>query len=395
MKRKIFNSLFLVLILSYGCKKTDKEILDKTVHALKSLSKVEFQTITHYKQKDMGINVIDTSLCYFDFTTEDSLIGTKYQLVINSNLVANKKTSIYNGKQQFSIEGERVIYINKPKLHDVANSFCMRYSIWSMRKLLPKLINDSAVVIKRFNDTIINGNSNYVFNILIKGSYLGLNDQLVNKKGAKDKYNMYISKKSFLPTQIRQDYPNNKGYWIHSISNYNLTAIRPDSIWKLDKFPKNYLRLTKDDFIQSLRNNSSVQIGEKAKDWELPLLNSNDSIKLSKLSSSLVLIEFWFPYCGGCLKCIPELNNINSTYLDKGLRVYGIEFRGAEANFVSDYVKKQKIEYPILYSGEEVAKKYCINAAPTFYLIDKKGVILYSSIGLNIKELQLAINKNL
>jgi hypothetical protein len=39
-----------------------------------------------------------------------------------------------------------------------------------------------------------------------------------------------------------------------------------------------------------------------------------DSIKLSQYKGSLILLEFWFPYCKGSIQSIPEINNINHKY---------------------------------------------------------------------------------
>jgi thiol-disulfide isomerase/thioredoxin len=124
-------------------------------------------------------------------------------------------------------------------------------------------------------------------------------------------------------------------------------------------------------------------------------LVSGNSIQLSDLKGSLVLIEFWFPYCGGCVRAVPEINTIQDIYANKNLKVYGIEFTRPDHKSLDDYIRKQGIEYSTLFKGQAVARDYGVNAAPTFFLIDKKGFIVYSSVGLSKDDLIKAINDNI
>lgn len=129
-------------------------------------------------------------------------------------------------------------------------------------------------------------------------------------------------------------------------------------------------------------------------DWKLPRIN-NDSIQFSKISSKLVLLEFWFPGCGGCIKAIPDLNSIQKSYRENGLELFGIEFQNAEKELVSKYTEMSNIEYSILYSGKEVAKTYGVSGGPTIFLYYQKRKIVYSSFGFKKEELVKAIEENI
>ncbi len=391
MNQKLITFLIVIVGLFYSCTKTDNKILSKTVSELNSLEKIELQTITHYKQKEMGLDKIDTAYCYFDFSTDDSLIGAKYQIVFNQGL------QVYNGSQAFSVDDneERIIYTNEPELYDASSSIFMMNSLWSIKKLLPIFINDTLVTINRLNDTIIHDIGNYVFKIELKDKYINIGAVLTEKEETKSIYNLLISKKTYLPTEFTSIFPDNQGFWSSSFSSFNLNKTMPDSIWDIDKLPKEYMRLSKKELSESFRKKTALQVGQKAIDWKLPLLNSNDSIQLSNLNSSLVLLEFWFPYCSGCVVAIPEINEIYDKYLDKGLKVYGIEIAQPNDKGLLEYIQKQNIKYPTLHTGKEVANNYGVNAAPTFLLIDKDGIIKYASVGLNKDELINAIEDNI
>jgi thiol-disulfide isomerase/thioredoxin len=105
------------------------------------------------------------------------------------------------------------------------------------------------------------------------------------------------------------------------------------------------------------------------------------------------MLEFWFPYCTGCIAAISEINKIQKKYESKGLKIYGIEFTKHDSTGLVDYTKKMKIEYPTLYSGKEVAEKYNVSAAPTIFLVNKKGEFIYARKGFIKDELVNEIEK--
>ncbi len=129
-----------------------------------------------------------------------------------------------------------------------------------------------------------------------------------------------------------------------------------------------------------------------ASDWTLPLLDG-DSVQFSNINSKLVLLEFWFPGCGGCIRAIPDLNEIHKLYYKKGLRLYGLEFKNKSKKHVAAYVEKRKVEFPILYLAREVADNFGVYAGPSLFLIDKNGKIIYSSMGFKKSDLIQAIEK--
>ncbi len=390
MRRILLVFTVAVSGLIWGITKTDKAILDKVVFTLNTIKTVELQTIIHSYQKSMESNSIDTAICYFDFTGNDSLIGAKYQFNFRNDL------QVYNGSQEFSLDksAEKIIYTNEPDLYDATGSIAMLNSIWSIKKLLPKLLKDSAVIINSGKDTIINGENNHAFKITIKNRFIDIGGLLTEtEKGGNSNHNLYISTKTYLPTEFTTVQKN--GFLRASFSQYDLHASRPDSIWKIDLLPQQYLRMSNKEFAESFKKAASVQVGKKAMDWKLPIVSSKDSVQLSKLKGNLILMEFWFPGCGGCVSAIPEINSINHEYSNKGLQIYGIEFTKPNDIGLKEYIKAHKIEYQTLHTGKGVANEYGVLAAPTFFLIDKNGVIKYASVGLRKDELIRSIEENL
>jgi hypothetical protein len=122
---------------------------------------------------------MDSALCYFDFTSQDTLIGARYQFIANSG------EQVYNGTQAFSSlkEENKVIYIGNPKIIDVKSSIFMLNSIYVLRKVLQNLIIDTSITFVRLDDTIMNNQSCYTFSIKLKNKMIDLmSDSIVDEK---------------------------------------------------------------------------------------------------------------------------------------------------------------------------------------------------------------------
>jgi thiol-disulfide isomerase/thioredoxin len=373
------------------CKESDDSILNNAITKLNSIESIEYRVVLEILQKSVGLDEVDTALCFFDFKMADSILGPRHHIQIKHI------EDVYNGKKLFSVDKKerRVIYNDSPKIEQVNGMFFINNSIYQLKKILPELINDPTAIITRQKDTIIHGEKSFGFRISIKdrSKYIKLGLNITQEKWKTPYYKLYISKNDYLPTQIIDIYPN-KGYWKSSFLNINLTPVRQDTIWDYARFPKDYLRMTSKEFIESMRAQGFVKVGDLSPYWSLPMISGN-SVQLAELKGSLVLLEFWFPYCGGCIQAIPDINMIQKTYANKNLKIYGIEFTQTDPDILIDYITKQGIEYPTLYKGQWVSKDYGVNAAPTFFLINKKGVIVYSSVGFYKNELIKIINDNI
>ena len=391
MKKIIF--LIITILMLLGCNKSDNEILNKTITKLNSLKTIEYELVSKDIMKDNDRNRIDSAYCYFDFSSKDTLIGAKYQFI------SDYGEQVFNGKQTFNSikDKELVLYENKPNKREAVSSIFMLSSIFELRKTLPKLVIDSTTFITRKRDSVINNKECYQFNILMTEKYIGMGGELVKFDGNKvDSFNyfLFVSKKDYLPIQFGTIYPINNGYRMSTFKNLKEITPKNDSIWSYDRMPREYLRISFDDYFKGMRIKNKDKIGLNAPDWKLPMVQG-DSIQLSKIGKNLILLEFWFPHCKGCVQAVPDLNEIREKYNTRGLLMFGIEFTKKSEKVLIEYIGKQKIEFPTLFMGKGVSKEYGVYAAPTFFLIDKKGKIVYTSVGLNKEQLIKEIDDNI
>jgi len=115
------------------------------------------------------------------------------------------------------------------------------------------------------------------------------------------------------------------------------------------------------------------------------------SVPLSSFKGNPLLLDLWATKCGGCIKEIPSFIEIHHAYRNRGLAVVGIsmdilyeDLKGpAEAwSLVNPFVEAHKVDYPILMGDDGITKRYSVNALPVTYLIDRRGRIAATYVGI-------------
>lgn len=127
-----------------------------------------------------------------------------------------------------------------------------------------------------------------------------------------------------------------------------------------------------------------------APDFALPNA-SGKSVRLSSFKGHPLLLDLWATKCGGCIKEIPSFIEIHHAYANRGLAVVGIsmdvlyeDLKGpAEAwSLVNPFVQAHKLDYPILMGDSGITMRYSVNALPVTYLIDRRGRIAATYVGV-------------
>lgn len=133
-------------------------------------------------------------------------------------------------------------------------------------------------------------------------------------------------------------------------------------------------------------------------DMNYPDVNG-DSISLGAVvknaANRYVLIDFWATWCSGCLVTMPHLQEIYTTYHDKGLEVYGISM-DAQFERWKDYVAKNKLPWVNVCDGSGGRKNskawhdYALSGIPKTLLIDCESGEIIARDGLSELEAMLA-----
>jgi thiol-disulfide isomerase/thioredoxin len=114
-------------------------------------------------------------------------------------------------------------------------------------------------------------------------------------------------------------------------------------------------------------------------------LNS-EPLTMQQLRGKVVLVDFWTYTCINCINTLPYVKSWHQKYKDQGLVVVGVHtpeypFERSTDN-VKTAIKRFGITYPVAQDNRYATwSAYNNQYWPAFYLIDKKGQVVYTHFG--------------
>jgi peroxiredoxin len=137
--------------------------------------------------------------------------------------------------------------------------------------------------------------------------------------------------------------------------------------------------------------NAKIGIGKSAKDFSVELLNG-EQFTLSKGKGKVIMVDFWATWCPPCRKEIPQLKKYYEKFKARGFEIIGISL-DSKKEVLEKFIDKEKVPWKIAFSGDnwqdETAKLYGVNSVPSYWLIDRNGVLRH--FNLRKEELKEAI----
>jgi len=105
------------------------------------------------------------------------------------------------------------------------------------------------------------------------------------------------------------------------------------------------------------------------------------NLKLSELTGTVVLLNFWASWCGPCRQEMPLLNAMHNKYEPLGFTVLGVN---VEQNIddARGFMQDFPVDFPVvLDQRNEVSSAYKIVGMPTTLILDRDGNIRYRHVG--------------
>lgn len=124
------------------------------------------------------------------------------------------------------------------------------------------------------------------------------------------------------------------------------------------------------------------QVGDPAPALSFASLDG-DTIALTDLAGSPVLLNLWATWCPPCRAEIPYLQSIHEEYGPLGLRVVGISADNAGAlDQVEEFLGEAGVSYDNLLDPRgESMEVFRLMGLPATYLIDRNGNLVLSRTG--------------
>ncbi|HEX4002118.1 MAG TPA: TlpA disulfide reductase family protein [Candidatus Acidoferrales bacterium] len=128
-------------------------------------------------------------------------------------------------------------------------------------------------------------------------------------------------------------------------------------------------------------NSVTLKYRQAAPDFTLPGA-TGDNIRLSAYKGQVVLLNFWATWCHGCQTEIPWLVEFQDKYRTKGFAVIGVSMDDDGWKAVKPFAAAKRLNYPVVIGNDSLGKSYGLTAMPMTFLIDRKGRIAATSVGV-------------
>ena len=181
-------------------------------------------------------------------------------------------------------------------------------------------------------------------------------------------------------------------YNLYSITNFDFHQTPSEKHFSLSSIPDDILVSDYQPVEES--ETMPLEVGSIAPNFKLPTFDG-DFVELSQFKGNVVLLDFFYKSCYPCIKAIPFLSSMHSTYQDQGLVVVGVN-PVDKKNDLQSFMSRHGIAYSIALDGKEAAKMFNVKSYPTLYVIDQNGKVAYAikGFGDSVKEeLELVVKK--
>jgi cytochrome c biogenesis protein CcmG, thiol:disulfide interchange protein DsbE len=133
--------------------------------------------------------------------------------------------------------------------------------------------------------------------------------------------------------------------------------------------------------IISCRTKEPTGVGNGLSKVTLNDLTGNSVAIPTDAAGKIAIIHFWASWCPTCRGEMVTLDAIGGKYRGKGVMPYSIGI-GEKKETAMSYINKLGITYPVLLDpGSITQKKFGISGIPTYYILDRAGIIRYKIFG--------------
>jgi cytochrome c biogenesis protein CcmG/thiol:disulfide interchange protein DsbE len=121
-------------------------------------------------------------------------------------------------------------------------------------------------------------------------------------------------------------------------------------------------------------------VGQPAPDFKFHV-TEEQSVSLSDLQGSPVLLNFWATWCGPCASEMPYLQQVYDAWQEKGLVLLAINI-GESYSEVEDFMQSRGLSFPVLLDSEGlIALQYGVSSIPSTFFIDSQGIVQHVQVG--------------
>lgn len=393
MNIKCFISLFMLLFtfIAANAQKADRTFIDDVVEKYQKQSSMSYDIDYKIKIFDDEDTLKIGRHCNLIRDLKDTIFGG-YIWYDKINNVDDNSSKYFDLRYTYFIDHDKKA-ITRHSMKQGGNyviSSNFDGEVINIKYLKPELINDKVnqVVI---SDTLIH-NKKFV-SVYIK---FPDNDETTNEW-----INFFINKKTKNIEKITYscDIKDQNQYNEWNLSNIKFNTVTVKDLEK--KLADLQLTYPLTDFKEPTAEDRALLVnGSSAPVFTAKSFIDDVAINSNNYKGKILILDFWYMGCYPCALAVPHLNAIQERFKDDvvvlGVNLYDVTEKALKK--IPDYIKRNDLKYTIASIDQSVAKEFNVMSYPTLYIIDKNGLIHYSTIGFSDnleKELEEIITKML
>lgn len=365
--------VFLAFFSAFGLSAAKAQILQQYAQKIRSHKNISYTDIVRTKfhfQDDFSADTLTMQLL---LAAKEPVEGGYYYIKGREHAYA------FDGNKLLNLNFTDSTYVIEKAAEGGQNTRTLLY--WA--KNIDKLATLPAAKIRQLQDTVINNTAHTYIEVTEK-------DTIINKERQYNATRFILNKKSMLPIHIIRDMGGNAddGSYFKFIESHSYSDYRVDKKdypdLSLVTIPPHFRVPPKRKPIKFLPNGTPAP--------EIKALDlSGQAFELKKWKGKLVLINFSLIGCPHCVGAAQMLNRLHEKYKEKGLvivNIYPVDQKEAILKFdTRENVKTQS------YTSERaIQQAYPFDGYPSFYLLDKNGVVAQSYNGF-YKDLEAALTE--
>lgn len=151
-------------------------------------------------------------------------------------------------------------------------------------------------------------------------------------------------------------------------------------------------------YLKELDPNKRIRAGKPVPDFEVKLMDSDETVSNKSLLGKYYLIDFWGPWCVPCVREMKYLHEAYEKFKDKNFTILSLAFARKED---VDKFRQTKWKMPWLnalveggFDGE-LAKTFEVVGVPKPILVGPDGMILETERELRVENLETTLAKHL
>lgn len=368
------RTLTLLLSCSMAHFTANAQILQQFISKIKSYKNVSYTDVATSQMSFDVTPYTDTVKNYITNIPGEPQIGGYYEAKGRSTI------SLYDGRQLVDLSIADTTYSLSDKAVTGQNSRTLLYYTHDLIKLM-----QTPSKIKQLPDTII---AKVPYAHILITAY----DSIEQKQHTYTLTELIINKKTMLPYAIKDKVrgmgeDGSVGGWVeeHVYNDFRFNEKNFPDLTVIT-IPANFKLPVKSKPVAFLPN------GTKAPDIKLYDL-AGKPVDLQRFIGKPVLLNFtWIgcPHCGGATEM---LNTLYEKYKNTDVAIVSI-YPLDNKDQVLKYEKKMDVRFQSLTADKAVKSVYSYSGYPTFYLLDKQGVINQSYEGF-YKELESQLTEKI